>query len=329
MKMTKIKHSSFAILFLSLLGACGSPSNSPPATDPSALNVPGVGSAVGTTVGSITNGVGGTSASTGSSGNSNSSGSSNSTPASNCTYQALSFNVTSSITRSVSGLTEGFSFFNGMIYESTGLISGHGASVVNTINPATGVVTKLFTTPSQNFGEGLVELNGYFYQLTYQEGNIYKYTSDGTAKGTVLVGTYDNPLSEGWGLTTDGTNLLASDGSAYLYRIDPSTLKVISKVQVTTPTGAAITGLNELEYVDGQIYANIFPTNRMVRFDALQGCQTSAIDLTPLTKLFSCSGDSEACTSDSVTNGIAYDAVNSEFYLTGKSWPAIYKGTFE
>jgi glutamine cyclotransferase len=248
-----------------------------------------------------------------------------------CGALALNFEISRTITRSTAGLTEGFSFEDGVIYESTGLISGHGPSVINKIDPSSGAVTKLYSTPAQNFGEGLVRVGAYFYQLTYQDGNIYQYTSDGTATGTHLIATFDNPLSEGWGLTTDGNDLIASDGSNFIYRIDPTTLKVLSKISVLDPSGKAITGLNELEYVDGQIYANIFPTNRMVRFDATSGCQTAEIDLTSLQAKLDCASDSEAidCTIDSVTNGIAYDPNSSTFYLTGKSWPMIYQGVFQ
>jgi len=246
-----------------------------------------------------------------------------------CTVTNLSFAVSDTITRSTSGLTEGFSLVDGTLFESTGEISGHGPSVLNAIDVRSGLVTKLISTPNSSFGEGLVKLNGYFYQLTYTEGKIYKYTSDGTTAGTKLVGTFQNPLSQGWGMTTDGTDLLASDGSAYLYHIDPVTLLVKSKIKVTNSKGAAITGLNELEYVNAQIYANIFPSARMIRFDANQGCQTGEISLTTLQKSFSCSSYALACTNDSVPNGIAYDPLSEAFYLTGKSWPFIYKGQFE
>jgi glutamine cyclotransferase len=251
------------------------------------------------------------------------------TPAANCTVTNLSFAISDSITRSVSGLTEGFSIVDGTIYESTGAISGHGPSVLNSIDVRSGWVTKLISTPNSSFGEGLVKLGDYFYQLTYTDGKIYKYTSDGTAAGTRLVGTYPNPLSEGWGLTTDGTDLLASDGSAYLYRIDPATLMIKSKVKVVNAKGVAITGLNELEYVNGQIYANIFPSARMVRFDAIAGCQTGEITLSAIQKSINCAMYSLACNNNSVPNGIAYDSGTQAFYITGKSWPFIYKGQFQ
>ena len=253
-----------------------------------------------------------------------------STPvASTCNFQNLTFQVSDTLTRSVSGLTEGFSFNDGLIYESTGAISGHGASVLNAIDIRSGQVRKLISTPSSSFGEGLVKLNGYFYQLTYTEGKIYQYTSDGTAGGTKLLATFNNPLSEGWGLTTDGIDLLASDGSSYLYHLDPKTMLVKSKVKVVNSAGAAISGLNELEYVDGQIYANLFPTTRLIRFDANLGCQTGEMSMLALQKSFSCSTYPLGCTTDSVPNGIAYDQSAQAFYLTGKSWPFIYKGQFK
>jgi glutamine cyclotransferase len=251
------------------------------------------------------------------------------TAAPTCVVQNLNFVPSDTLTRTTSGLTEGFSMVDGTIYESTGAISGHGASVINAIDVRSGLVTKLIATPNESFGEGLVKLGNYFYQLTYTEGKIYKYTSDGTAAGTKLVGTYANPLNEGWGMTTDGTNLIASDGTAYLYTIDPTTLTVKSKVKVTDEKGNAITSLNELEYVDGQIYANIFPGSRMIRFDANIGCQTGEISLASLQKSFSCSTYPLGCEVDSVPNGIAYDANTQAFYLTGKSWPFIYKGQFQ
>ena len=245
-----------------------------------------------------------------------------------CGAHALTFQIVSATTRSVTGLTEGLFYERGILYESTGLISGHGASVINAIDPTSGKVTRLISTKNQNFGEGLVRVGAYLYQLTYKTGVIYQYTSDGTAAGTVLVKTFKSPLSQGWGLTTDGKYLLATNGGSYLYRISPTTLKIVSSVRVLDSTGKAISGMNELEYVNGQVYANIFPTNRMIRFDATSGCQTGVIDLSALQKKLNCPSKAIECDGDSVTNGVAYDAASGAFYLTGKSWPMIYQGVF-
>ncbi len=254
---------------------------------------------------------------------------SSNTPVTNpCLMQTLQFQVSDTLARTTTGLTEGFFMDGGILYESTGAISGHGASVINAIDPRSGKVTQLISTPSSSFGEGIVKLKGYFYQLTYTEGKIYQYTSDGTTAGTKLVGTFKNPLNQGWGLTTDGTDLLASDGSSTLYRIDPNTLLVKSKINVVNPAGQAITGINELEYVDGQIYANLFPSTRLIRFDSNLGCQTGEMSMVNLQTSFSCSTYPLGCTSDSVPNGIAYDSSTQAFFLTGKSWPFIYKGQF-
>lgn len=246
-----------------------------------------------------------------------------------CGSKALTFKVIRTIQRSALGLTEGLIFVDGKLFESTGSISGHGPSVLNALDPASGKVSQLFTTPDQSFGEGLVKLGAYFFQLTYTEEKIYKYVSDGTSAGTRLIGTYESPVTEGWGLTTDGTDLIASNGSSTIYRIDPSTLKLKSQFQVLSPTGNPVSGMNELEYVNGQVYANLFPTDRMIRFDAVTGCQTAEIDLSPLPTNFNCSLYRPACTNDSVANGVAFDPFTQLFYLTGKSWPVIFEGNFE
>lgn len=246
-----------------------------------------------------------------------------------CEAKKLNFKITRTIQRSTLGLTEGFSFVDGKIFESTGSIFGHGPSVLNAIDVTSGKVSQLISTPDQGFGEGLVKLGAYFFQLTYTQEKIYKYESDATPGGTHLIATFDSPLTEGWGLTTDGVDLIASDGSSKIYRLDPSTLKIKSQFQVFSPTGNSVSGMNELEYVGGQIYANLFPTDRMIRFDAVSGCQTGEIDLSTLPNNFDCSLYRPACTSDSVTNGIAYDPVKHLFYLTGKSWPSIFEGYFE
>ncbi|MBC7396644.1 MAG: glutaminyl-peptide cyclotransferase [Bdellovibrionales bacterium] len=246
-----------------------------------------------------------------------------------CGATPFVFKISRTILRSTNGLTEGLSWVDGKLFESTGSIAGHGASVLNAIDPGTGKVTFLHNTPSRSFGEGLVKLGNYFYQLTYTEREIYKYTSDGTANGTRQVGTYSSPLSEGWGLTTDGVDLIASDGSSNIYRLDPNDLSIKSQFKVFNPKGRTISGMNELEYVDGQIYANLFPTDRMIRFDARSGCQTGEIDLSTLPSNFNCANYPASCTRDSVTNGVAYDPVGRIFYLTGKSWPHLFEGQFE
>lgn len=165
------------------------------------------------------------------------------------------------------------------------------------------------------FGEGAVFLNGKLYQLTYttKVGFIYD------ALTFKPLGTFTFPSKEGWGLTTDGTHLIMSDGTAALTYLNPQTFQVVKTVQVTDDHGA-LTNLNELEYVRGFVYANVYTTATIVKIDLQTGQVVGRMDLSPLQQ------DAKAKNPKALEmNGIAFDSTANSLYITGKFWPILYE----
>ncbi len=204
--------------------------------------------------------------------------------------------------------TEGLVYSVGFIYEGTGL---NGQSTLRRVNLETGAVLQSISLPDEYFGEGITIVSNRIYQLTWRNriGFIYNRTS------FALLGNFTYP-TDGWGLTYDGSRLIMSDGSSTLYFLDPSTLDSVGQVRVTD--GSPVTNLNELEYIDGKIYANIFLTNKIAVIDPSTGRVDFWIDLTGLP------GPSHP-DENSVLNGIAYDAMGGRLFVTGKNWPNLYE----
>ena len=217
--------------------------------------------------------------------------------------------------------TEGLLFHEGRLLESSGAPEDmpQTRSVIGITNLADGAFTKKAELDrSKYFGEGITVLGDKLYQLTYknQEGFIYDaHTFKQTGKFT-----YNN--AEGWSLTTDGTSLIMSDGTDKLTYIDPATMKP-SKTLAVTENGSPCSNLNELEYIKGFIYANVWMTNYIVKIDPSNGHVTGKLDLGSLTY--------EALNKNpraDVLNGIAYDPATDKVYVTGKMWQNIYEIRF-
>ena len=206
--------------------------------------------------------------------------------------------------------TEGLLVHDSVIYESTGL---EGQSDFRKVDLLSGSVLAKIPLDPTFFGEGLALLDGRFYQLTWRNGLGLIYD----AKTLANVGHFSIP-GEGWGLTTDGFSLIRSDGSSTLTWHEPSTFAPIKTLQVTL-NGQAMAQLNELEYIDEIIYANVFMTDIILRIDPTNGQVLTVIDATRL--------QPEATKTDvnSVLNGIAWDPATKSLYLTGKNWPVLYK----
>jgi glutamine cyclotransferase len=209
-----------------------------------------------------------------------------------------------------SAFTEGLAFFDGTVLESTGL---NGHSTLAKIDLATGRRLQTVTMPEEFFGEGMTVLNGRVYQLTWknQKGFIYDV---GTLK---VVGTFAYG-GEGWGLTTDGQALIMSDGSNRLRFLDPATFAVIRTIDVRAH-GRPVSRLNELEYVDGEIYANVWGTEFVLRIDPQSGIIRSEIDFVGILP------SSDRRKDTDVMNGIAYDAARDRLFVTGKNWPSLFE----
>lgn len=206
--------------------------------------------------------------------------------------------------------TQGLLYADGLFYESAGL---YGQSTLRKVDPETGAVLLEKRLDAQYFAEGLALLEGKLYQLTWKENTGFIYDPQDFRQ----LGTFSYP-TEGWGLTTDGSSLILSDGSATLYFLDPQTLQTTRALQVSLD-GAPLDRLNELEYIRGEIYANIWYKDLIARIDPASGEVVGVIDCGSLRD-----GEGAPAPND-VLNGIAYDARGDRLYITGKNWPWIYE----
>jgi glutamine cyclotransferase len=207
--------------------------------------------------------------------------------------------------------TEGLVYDGGVLYEGTGLV---GKSSLRTVDLKTGKVEQSVPLPAPFFGEGVTTFGDRIFQLTWQSkvGFIY---NKSTFKPLGRF-TYD---TEGWGLTEDGKDLIMSDGTRTLYYLSPDTMNVVGRIQVTGgPDVVGAMKLNELEYVKGQIYANVWPTDFIVMIDPESGAVTGWVDLKGIL------GGEQSGKVD-VLNGIAYDAGNDRLFVTGKLWPSLFE----
>lgn len=210
--------------------------------------------------------------------------------------------------------TEGFLFHNGELFESTGSPDDlpQTKSLIGTYNLANGKFSKKIELDKRKyFGEGITFLNNKLFQLTYknQIGFIY----DANSFRKIGEFKYDNP--EGWSLTTDGKNLIMSDGTGKLTFLDPASFTPIRILNVTW-NGMSQDSLNELEYIKGFIYANVWMNNSIFKIDPTTGAVIGKLDLSFLTK----DARNKNPRAD-VLNGIAYDSISDKIYVTGKSGP--------
>ena len=234
--------------------------------------------------------------------------------------ESLNCRVQQSYPHDTSSFTEGLLVYKGALYESTGDPDYVGKSKLLKMDFATGRVEKQLNLDKKYFGEGLAILRDTIYQLTWKERTAFVYTLDFKKIKEVPFST-DN--GEGWGLTTDGTYLIADDGSSNLYYYEPGTFKLIKKISVTD-AGAVGYNLNELEYIDGYIYANQWQLPYILKINPADGVVVAKVDLTDVWNRIR-QKDPEA----EVLNGIAYDAATKKIYVTGKNWPELYEVQFD
>jgi glutaminyl-peptide cyclotransferase len=206
--------------------------------------------------------------------------------------------------------TQGLLWHRGALYESTGQ---PGQSGVRRVNAATGKVQARRAIPPPQFGEGLARIGNELVMLTWHDGIAYRFAAD-TLKA---VGQF-RYKGEGWGLTSDGKRYIRSDGSDTLFFHDPATFEETGRVRVTL-AGTPIDQINELEWIDGLVYANVWHADIIVAIDPASGCIVRRLDLRPLVASVGVT-DSEA-----VLNGIAWDEAGKRLYVTGKNWPALFE----
>ena len=205
--------------------------------------------------------------------------------------------------------TQGLVIHENLFYEGTGL---YGESSLRIVEPETGEIIQSISLEPEYFGEGITIHNDHIYQITWRENKGFIYTMDLTPTGNFTIS------GEGWGLTTDGTFLIMSDGTSTISYIDPDTRTTTSTLTVTYEE-KEIDQINELEYIEGLIYANIWQTDRIAIIDPETGIVVSWIDLTGLVD------ELDYQNGINVLNGIAYDQANDKIYVTGKLWPNIFE----
>ncbi len=211
--------------------------------------------------------------------------------------------------------TEGITIYNGKMYESTG---EYGPSKLAEINLETGKEIRSVKLDKKYFGEGIAILHDTIYQFTYKEKKVFAYT----LKDFKKIKEFDIDLAEGWGATTDGTYIIAGDGSSNLYYYNPSDFKLVKTLAVSE-AGTLSYNINELEYVDGFIYANQWQQPYILKIDTKTGYIVSKTDITNIWQQ-----EANKYANAEVPNGIAYDAATKKFYITGKNWPDLFEVVF-
>jgi glutamine cyclotransferase len=222
----------------------------------------------------------------------------------------FTYRVLGTFPHDIRAYTQGFEYHDGYFYEGTGQ---YGESSLRKVLPGTGDIIKSRNISSDLFGEGITLLNGKIYQLTYrsQVGFIY----DAESFEQIRKFFYQN--REGWGLSNDGKEIIMSDGTNVIYFMDPEYFSVNRKIEVFDNV-SEVDSLNELEYINGTIYANRYMTNEIVMIDPATGKITGKADMAGLLK------PEDRHSHIDVLNGIAWDETDHRLFVTGKYWPKIY-----
>jgi glutamine cyclotransferase len=233
----------------------------------------------------------------------------------------INYSVINAFPHDTNSFTEGLLVHDGQLYESTGHTPefNHSRSLFGILDLKTGKIeVKAELDSSKYFGEGIVFLNDKIYQLTLSTkiGFIYD------AKTFKKIGQFNIPTQAGWGMTTNGKDLIMSDGTSNISYVDPKTFTVTKVLSVSDNDGLR-NNINELELIKGYIYANQWLTNYILKIDTSSGKVVGRLDLSSLKQ------EADAKYPDAIeTNGIAYDPVNRKVYVTGKFWPSVYEIKF-
>lgn len=219
------------------------------------------------------------------------------------------FSVVRRISHDPEAYTQGLEWHNGILYESGGQ---YGQSLIRKVDPKTGKVIKSVDVPEEFFAEGLTVLNGKVYQLTWQEGIMLIYDED---LQILSKSGFRSATGEGWGMCNDGQSIIISDGSNILTWVDPEKLTPQKTIHVYAGQ-QEVNYLNELEYVDGFIYAHIYTTNQIARIEAATGKVLNVYEFDSLKK---------ENTDGEVFNGVAYLPESGTFMVTGKNWKNMYE----
>lgn len=228
---------------------------------------------------------------------------------------AYTYDVVATYPHDPKAWTQGLQWYQNRLFESTGEV---GRSGIREVELTTGKVLRQQPLEAPHFGEGIVILGSTLYQITWQSGKAFTYDWKTFARQAKEF-RYDG---DGWGLTSDGTSLIMSNGSEALVWRDPQTFAITRSLTVTDH-GTPVKQLNELEWVKGEIWANVWQTDSIARIDPATGIVVGWIDLTGILSTLDRTGEED------VLNGIAYDAEKDRIFVTGKQWSKLFEITLK
>ncbi|MER3498168.1 MAG: glutamine cyclotransferase [Chitinophagaceae bacterium] len=228
---------------------------------------------------------------------------------------SFNYQIQKTYPHDTASFTQGLVVYKGSMYEGTG---EYGSSKLLKVDIPTGKALKSISLDKKYFGEGITILNDTIYQLTWKEHIVFAYSLNNFKK------LKEFPIAtDGWGITTDGTNLIVSDGSSDLYYYEPQSFKLIKKITVTD-SGSPAYNINELEFINGFIYANQWQLPYLMKIDPATAQVVAKADLTEIWRRIK-----DKNPAADVPNGIAYNAATKKIYITGKKWPELYEVTFQ
>ncbi len=230
---------------------------------------------------------------------------------SDITPKVLTYTIVNTYPHDINSYTEGLEFYKDTLYESAG---EYGKSRLLKTDYKTGKILKSLKLEDKYFGEGITFINDKIYQLTYKEHTGYIYD----AKTWKLEKTFVFDKLEGWGMTNDGKNIYFNDSSEKIWKMDPKTQKTIDNINVYS-TNTKIKEVNELEWVDGKIYSNIYQKKAIVVINPVNGAVEGMLDMSNLEKLITRLPNTD------VLNGIAYNPKTKTFFVTGKNWNKMFE----
>lgn len=231
----------------------------------------------------------------------------------------IMFEVKAMYPHDVTAFTQGLEYYKGKLYESTG---EKGKSRLRIVDIKTGVSTEDHLIPDGNiFGEGITIFKNKIYQLTWEDHKIFVYAENDITKVIQTI----NWNRQGWGITNDGVNLIISDGTSKIYFVQPvengNEMK-INKILTVINNMGEVDSLNELELINGYLYANVWMTDEIVKIDTANGHVVGTINLKGLLQQYD---PGVHVGEEAVLNGIAYDSSNNRLYITGKKWPKLFE----
>lgn len=224
--------------------------------------------------------------------------------------QTAGYEVVNTFRHDPQAFTQGLVFRDGFLFESTGQ---HGESTLRKVDLATGKVLKSYSVPEEYFAEGMTILSDKIYQITWQENTAFVYDLNFKLLKELKY------AGDGWGLTNDGTHLIMSDGTQVIRFMNPETFETERTIEIKDTKGRPVREINELEFIKGEIWANIWHSDFIMRIDPKDGKILGVVDLKGI------SPDDVAKDSENVLNGIAYDAVGDRIFVTGKQWAKLFE----